>query len=463
MKSISLESNPMRWKLRSIAASPEKRRAFLESLTATERLLLDALWTPLPHQIEPDGDWFIWILQWGAGSGKTFTGAQMVRQWCDSGEARTVNVAGPTWGDTMRTMVRGSPEAPGLMGAWPQHQRPTLRASKDDPFLLTHNGAKIQLFAAQRAERFRGPAADKAWFDEIDAWKPEGMPSEEAFMLGEQRIRTGSSPQIICTSTPKRRGLIANLAKRDDCVVTRATMYDNETNLAAAYVRAMHGRYDGTRLGRQELLGEILPDVEGAIVSQEMIDSKRISLEDFAREEIDRAVVGVDPFGGGGDACGISAAARAGHRKAFVLADRTTTKGPDGWGRQAIELALEVGATCIVYEKNYGGDMVPTVLAHQMERMGVRVRMVGVWASKSKPSRFEPVGMMYERGEVSHVGAFPQLEDEITQFTPNSYDGGSSPNRADALVHAMMELFPQKAGPSLKDINDLAESLAVAV
>jgi len=340
--------------------------------------------------------------------------------------------------------VHGSADAPGLMGVWPQHQRPTLRMAKDDPYLLTHNGAKIQLFSAQKADRFRGPAGDGAWFDEIDSWKPEGMPPEEAFALGEQRIRTGTDPRILCTSTPKRRGLIANLAKRDDSVVTRATMYDNEVNLADVYVRAMHGRYDGTRLGRQELLGEILPDVEGAIVSQEMIDRQRMTLEDYAKEETERVVVGVDPFGGGGDACGISAAARAGHRRAFVLADRTTKKGPDGWGREAVELALEVGASCITYESNYGGDMPRTILSHAMERMDVRVRITDVWASKSKPSRFEPVGMMYERDEVSHIGTFPQLEDEITQFTPNTYEGDGSPNRADALVHAMLELFPQR-------------------
>ena len=425
---------------------------FLQSLTATERLHLDALWTPLPHQTEPPGDWFIWILQWGAGSGKTFTGAQMVRQWCDSGEARTVNIAGPTWRDTINTMVRGTVEAPGLMGAWPQHQRPTFRGSKDDPFLRTHNGAKIQLFAAKSAERFRGIAADKAWYDEIDAWKPEGMDPEDAFSLGEQRIRTGRNPQIICTSTPKRQGLIVRLITRSDCVVTRATMYDNAANLSPVYVKRMLDRYDGTRTGRQELLGEILPDVEGAIVSQDMIDSKRMTLEEFSQEECERAVVGVDPFGGGGDACGISAAARAGLRRAFVLADRTCTLGPDGWARKAIELALEVEASCIVYESNYGGDMPRTILNHAMERMGVRIRITDVWASKNKPSRFEPIGMMYERGEVSHVGTFSALEDEITQFTPNTYEGDGSPNRADALVYAMTELFPVRAGLTPGDL-----------
>ena len=433
---------------------------FLQSLTATERLHLDALWTPLPHQREPGGDWFIWIMQWGAGSGKTFTGAQMVRKWCDSGEARTVNVAGPTWRDTIGTMVRGTDAAPGLMGVWPAHQRPTLRLSKDDPHVLTHNEVKIQLFAAQKGDRFRGLAGDKAWYDEIDSWKPEGMKPRDAFMLGEQRIRTGPKPQIICTSTPKRRGLIAKLIPRNDCVVTRATMYDNIVNLADAYITSMTQEYEGTRIGRQELLGEILPDVEGAIVTQEMIDSKRITLEDLHDEEVERAVVGVDPFGGGGDACGINATSRTHSARAVVLADRTCKLGPDGWSNRVIDLALEVGATCIVYESNYGGDMVPTVLGHAMERRGVRIRMKGVWAAKSKPSRFEPIGAMYERGEVSHLGNFPELEDEITQFTPHAYEGGGSPNRADALVHAMAELFPQKPAVGWDRAIELSEGIA---
>jgi len=412
---------------------------------------------PLPHQAEPPGDWFIWVMQWGAGSGKTFTGAQKVRQWTDSGEARTVNVAGPTWADTMRTMVQGTADAPGLMGVWPAHQQPELRMARDDPHLRTHNGAKIPLFAAQKAERFRGAAGDKAWFDEIDAWKPERMTPSEAFTLAEQRIRTGPNPQIIVTSTPKRGGLIRELTTRDDTVVTRATMYDNAQNLAPKYVAAMKARYEGTRIGRQELLGEILPDVEGALVSQEMIDAQRITLEEFSKLETDRAVVGVDPYGGGGDMCGISGAARDGDARGYVLADRTCKLGPDGWSRRAIELALEIGAATIVYESNYGGDLVPTVMKHTMRSMGVTLRLVDVWASKSKPARFEPIGGMYERGEISHVGSFPELEDEITQFTPNTYEGPGSPNRADAEVYALMELFPQQPIVSWDRVIELNE------
>ncbi len=378
----------------------------------------------------------------------------MVRQWCDSGEAQTVNVAGPTWRDTMSTMVQGTVPAPGLMGAWPVHQRPILHGSKDDPHLTTHNGAKIQLFSAQKAERFRGLAGDKAWFDEIDAWKPEQMTPREAFALAEQRIRTGRNPQIICTTTPKRHRIVSHLRDRKDCVVTRATLFDNAPNLASNYIASMIEEYEGTRLGRQELRGELLDEVEGAIVTLEMIDAARVDVT----EGLERCVVGVDPFGGGGDACGIGAAAKGDGRAAFVLADRTCKLGPDGWGRRAIETAVEFDADCIAWEANYGGDMVESVLRHAMEVLGVQFRLKRVWASKAKHLSFEPLGAKYERGEVHHVGTFEQLEDELTQFTPHSYEGASSPNRADSLVFAMAELFPKFVGMTFEDINAMNAS-----
>lgn len=398
------------------------------------------VWRPGEHQRVPDGDWFIWVLQWGAGSGKTYTGAQYVRSRIDSGDWRTVNVAGPTWTDTMRTMVAGSALAPGLMGVWPAHQKPKLRASKDNPVLTCHNGAKIQLFAAQKADRFRGPAADGAWADEIDSWKPEQMKPTEAFMLLEQRIRTGPDPRIIVTSTPKRARLIAELRERPDCVVTRASMWDNAANLSPAAVRAMDARYPpGSRMRRQELEGEVLEETEGAIVLPHMIDENRVE----AAPDLVRVVVGVDPFGGGGDACGIAACGKSADRHAYVLADRTCRLGPEGWGRRVVDTALEFEADCIVWESNYGGEMVPHVLRHAMTAMGARVRLKKVTSSKAKHLRFEPVGMLYEQNEVHHVGTFAELEDEVCRFTPDGYDGDASPNRADAEVFALNELFPQ--------------------
>ena len=406
-----------------------------------------AEWRPLPHQLEPEGDWFVWIMQWGAGSGKTFTGAQVVRDRIDRGIWRTVNIAGPTWTDTMRTMVQGSEQGPGLMGIWPPHERPELRAAKDDPYLRCHNGAKIQLFAAQKSERFRGPAADGAWVDEIDAWKPEQMKPREAFMLMEQRIRTGPDPRVICTTTPKRRGLVVQLRERADCVVTRASMWDNAVHLAPSYIRSQEANYKGRRIGRQELDGEILPDVEGAIVSMEMIDAHRVSPED--RHGLARVVVGVDPSGTThGDAQGIVIKAKGIDGHGYTLADRTCNLGPEGWGRRAVEAAGEFGADCIVVETNYGGDMCEAVI----RAIDPAIRIKKVHATRGKHVRFEPLGARYERGEEHHVGTFPGLEDEICAFTPDGYDGDDSPNRADAAVWADTELFPVRRGLSPADL-----------
>lgn len=398
-------------------------------------------WEPLPHQLRPDGDWLIWIMQWGAGSGKTFTGAQLVRGYVDRGTWQTVNVAGPTWTDTMRTMVHGTAQAPGLMGVWPPHLRPTLRASKDDPHLRCHNGAKIQLFAAQKGDRFRGPAADGAWVDEVDSWKPEQMTPEEAFTLMEQRIRTGPDPRIFATTTPKPGRLVSKLKVRGDVVVTRASMYDNAINLAPQYVRSQEERWKGTRLGRQELHGELLEDTENAIVSLAMIEGARVA----EPPDLVRVVVGVDPFGGGGDACGIVAAGKGVDGHAYPLAVRTCRLGPDGWGRRAVETALSTQAEMIVWESNYGGDMVEHVLRNAMKAMHATVRTHKVHSSKAKHLRFEPTGGQYERGEVHHVGEFKVLEDQVCRFTPDGYDGDDSPNDADALVFAMTELFPNRA------------------
>jgi phage terminase large subunit-like protein len=425
--------------------------AAIETLTPAQMVAAHewiCRWDPLPHQAVPDGDWFIWILQWGAGSGKTFTGAQYVRSRIDAGDWRTVNIAGPTWTDTMRTMVQGSAEAPGLMGVWPPHQRPVLRASQDDPHLRCHNGAKIQLFAARSAERFRGPAGDGAWCDEIDAWKPDQMPAAEAFMLLEQRIRIGPDPRIICTTTPKRRGLVATLRERADCTVTRATMWDNAINLHPAYIRSQEETYKGRRIGRQELEGEILPDTENALVLSYMIEDHRVD----AAPEMDRVVVGVDPFGGGGDACGIAVAGKGIDGHAYALANRTCKLGPDGWGRRVVDAAIEFDADCIVWEANYGGDMCEHVLRSAMQAMGVTIRTKKVVSSKAKHLRFEPVAVLYERGEMHHVGTQPELEDQITRFTTDGYDGDESPNDADAFVFAVVELFPARRGPSPSDL-----------
>jgi phage terminase large subunit-like protein len=220
-------------------------------------------------------------------------------------------------------------------------------------------------------------------------------------------------------------------------------MLDNRANLAPSFIEYIQQRYGGTRLERQEVFGELLLDTDGAIVLPHMIEDHRTEVA----PDLMRVVVGVDPFGGGGDACGIAADGKGVDGRGYLLADRTCRLGPDGWGRRAVETALEFDADCIVWEANYGGDMVPHVLTHAMQSLGVTIRLKKVTSSKAKHLRFEPVGAMYEREEVHHVGTFPELEDQVCRFTPDGYDG-DSPNNADAHVFSMAELFPTSVGLS---------------
>jgi phage terminase large subunit-like protein len=313
MKSPSLNQQERTRSLIDWLASlpSEERTAVVQELTPAEQMAATELlhdWTLFarPEQLEPPGDWRILLFQQGRGSGKSRTIFELARMRIDAGVWRTVLAAGPTWQDTMDTIVNGSEFAPGLLGLWPPHQKPTLRMSKDDPHLRTHNGAKIRLRAAHQAERFRGPNNDGAILDEIDAWKPERVSSSEAFALADFSVRTGPDPRILCASTPKRGRLVAELRERDDCHVITGSMRDNEANLHPAFVAAIQRRYGGTRLGRQEIEGELLEETEGAIVNIGMIDAARVPVT--AIPELARVVVGVDPSGTKhGDAQGIIA------------------------------------------------------------------------------------------------------------------------------------------------------------
>jgi len=428
----------------SLLSLPDaERMATLESLTSPERLALtELLWDwrehARPDQLAPDGDWFVWICKAGRGWGKTRTGGEYVRQRTDSGQWRIVNIVGPTAADVRDVMVEGPS---GLLHLWPDHQRPDYIPSKRQ--LKTHNGATIYLLSADEPERFRGPQCDGAWADEIDAWKPKGMDKSEAWSLFELGVRLGEDPRIVATSTPKRARLIAKLLERPDTVVTSGSTYDNRANLAPSFFRSIVSQYEGTRLGRQEIAGEILDDVEGAIVSHSMIEASRV----VTAPELRRVVVGVDPSGGA-DAQGIVAVGHGVDGHAYVLADRTCNLGPDGWGRRVAEVYGHLAADRVIAERNYGGDMVESTLRTVDPTMALKL----VTASRGKHVRFEPVGALYEQGRIHHVGSLPELEEEVVSFTPEGYDGISSPNRADALVWAVSELMIRPQGLSPADI-----------
>ena len=435
-----------------------ERTATVESLSPSERIALNELlcdWTlwAREKQLPPSGDWFIWMVRAGRGFGKTRTGAEYVRSRIDSGEWRTVNVAGPTKNDVLDIMLMGTPEAPGLLGVWPEHQKPKHDITKMR--VRCHNGALIRYRSADEPERFRGPQADGGWCDEIDSWKPKGMTAEEAWGLYELGIRLGPDPRIIATSTPKRSRLVKMLCERDDTVVTVGSTYENRANLAPQFFRSIVAKYEGTRLGRQEIHGELLEDVEGALVTLDLIGRHRVA----AAPELRRVVVGVDPSGTAhGDEQGIVGAALGCDGHGYVLSDRSCSLSPEGWGRRAVDLYHDLSADRLVVEVNYGGDMVESLIRSIDPRVNVRK----VTASRGKHVRFEPVAGLYEQGRIHHVGTFDALEDQICSFTAQGYEGDTSPDRADAAVWALTDLMLARVGPSPSELYGSEGAYATA-
>ncbi len=251
-------------------------------------------------------------------------------------------------------------------------------------------------------------------------------------------LRGGGCPQMVAGTTPRRNSTSVKYLVREGAiegsgvVVTRGSMYENRENLPDTFLAHIERTYGGTSLARQEVEGELLSDVEGATVTQEMIEAGRVE----AAPQLTRIAIGVDPSGGRADQ-GIVAVGLGIDGKAYVLDDWTCNLPPAGWGRRAVELYGKHSANVIVAERNFGGDMVESTIRSVDPLVPIQM----VTASRGKHVRFEPVGSLYEQGRVCHVGVHPELEDEITCFTPDGYEGDDSPNRADAEVWAVHELM----------------------
>jgi phage terminase large subunit-like protein len=425
-----------------------ERRKALQSLSEGAALaawdwLKDPKNLARPEQIEPVGNWFIWLCKAGRGWGKTQTGSWFVRQRIDAGTWKRVNICGRTSADVRDVMIDGPS---GLMEVWPPHQRPLHEPSKMR--VVAHNGVPIRYMSADEPESFRGPQADGGWADEIDAWKPTGMNVNDAWSLFELGIRLGPDPRIIATSTPKRGRLVKSLKDREDVTITGGSTYDNQANLAATFITAIVNRHKGTRLGRQEINGELLPDVAGALVTPEMIDRDRWR---NIPTNVKRIVVGVDPSGTeDGSEKGIVVDGVTEDDQFVCLQDASCRGGPAEWGRRVVNIARFWKADCIAVEANYGGDMALHVVESAARRTpqglhGIRVKKV--IATRGKHVRFEPCGALYERGEMHHVGSQPDLEDQVTGFTASGFEGDAdSPDRGDAHCWALTELMSRGRG-----------------
>jgi phage terminase large subunit-like protein len=311
--------------------------------------------------------------------------------------------------------------------------RPSYEPSKRR--LVWPNGAVAALRSADEPEGFRGLQAEAVWADELAAWEyPEAW---DQLQLG---VRLGARPRQVVTTTPRPTRIVRELLADAGTVATRGSTYDNRANLAPAFFRQVIGKYEGTRLGRQELYAEILDDVPGALWTRELIRlwaPPKIERKGVHELDLARVVVAIDPavsHGEESDETGIIVAGLDSMGRGHILADRTCKLSPDGWAKRAIAAYEEFKADRIVAEVNNGGEMVEAVL----RAVSPNVPYEAVHASRGKRVRAEPVAALYEQGRVTHAQTFPELEDQLCTYTPES---GESPDRLDALVWAITHLM----------------------
>lgn len=390
------------------------------------------------HQLPPEGDWKNWVILGGRGAGKTRAGAEWVRHMVegnepkDKGQARRVALVGETIEQVREVMVFGDS---GILACSPPDRMPKWEAGRKR--LVWPNGAIAQVFSAHEPEALRGPQFDAAWVDELAKWK-KAQATWDMLQFG---LRLGEHPRVCITTTPRNVGVLKALLAQDTTVTTHAATEVNRAYLARSFLEEVRSRYKGTRLGRQELDGVLLDEVEGALWTSGMLERARLAKV----PEMDRIVVAVDPpvtGHAGSDECGIVVAGvcRSGpvsDWRAYVLDDVTVrAKSPMGWAKVAVAAMETWGADRLVAEVNQGGDLVAEVI-RQVDPL---VPYKAVRAARGKAARAEPVAALYEQGRVHHVGQFDELEDQMCRMSLRGYEGGGSPDRLDALVWALHEL-----------------------
>ncbi len=435
-----------------LAVERHGAEAVLAGMTQEQLAELRYRWDLIgrPEQQMPEGDdWSTWAYVGGRGGGKTRSASEAVREVVEKGHAGQIALVGETAADVRDVMVEGG-ESSIIKTARPDF-RPRYESSKRR--LVWPNGATATLFSAEKPDQLRGPQFDFAWCDELAKWRyPEAAWDNLMFGL---RLSgpDGSPPRCVVTTTPRPIPLVVSLLrgerqldgsyiKQSDVVVTTSSTYDNAANLAAAFLRRVRAKYEGTRLGDQELHARLLEEVEGALWSLKLIEVARHRYGNPV-PNLYRVVVAVDPPASatGAEAGIIAAGAAAGPwvrgigrvPHAYVLEDKSRQGSPGEWAREAVDLYKAVKADAIVAEANNGGDMV----RHTIHSVDPSVPVKLVHASRGKRTRAEPVASLYEQKRVHHVGGFPQLEDQMVTWVP----GMVSPDRMDSLVWAITDLL----------------------
>ncbi len=404
-------------------------RDYLDTLNGQQltHLLYDWRSWARPEQINPPGDWSIWLYLAGRGAGKTRTGAEWIKERVENGKARFIALVSQAAADARDVMVEGES---GILAVYAQNDPNAPKYEPSKRRIVWPNGAQATIYTAEDPDQLRGPSHDTAWVDEIAAFR--NIPDLWSnLMLG---LRLGDSKCFIST-TPRAIKFIKDLVHPDrtDVYVTKGRTRDNYANLSKPFLNEIITKYEGTRLGRQELEAEILEDIEGALWSRSTLDKNRV---DKAPDDIIKIIVALDPTVATIETAtetGIIVMGKTAKGHGYCLADKSSTFSPSGWAKKAVELYHQWEANRIVAEKNNGGEMVDLTIKTHDKTVPVKL----VWASRGKLIRAEPVAALDEQGKLHMVGSYPKLEDELC-----TYEGdGDSPNRLDAYVWAATDLL----------------------
>ena len=379
----------------------------------------------------------MWMLLAGRGFGKTRCGAEDVAHFGLTNPGVRVAVVAPTYADCRDTCVEGES---GLLACIPPEYTENGRTwNRSLGELTLTNGTIYKLYSSEKPDRLRGPQHHRAWLDEVGSWENATM----TFDMLQMGLRLGAHPQNVVTTTPKPVKIIRQLVQHPGTIVTRGSTYDNKDNLPETFIKAILAKYEGTRLGRQELYAELLEDYEGALWQRHCIEEHRIIDETPAQvaKRCSRIVVGIDPAVTSGEdsdetgilVCGFEKSSERG----YVLADLSCRTTPREWASIAINAYREFDADRIVGEVNNGGDLVESTI----RMVDDAIPFKAVRASRGKYVRAEPISALYEQGRIFHVGGkFEDLEDQMCTFTADNI-ADNSPDRADAMVWAFSELF----------------------
>jgi phage terminase large subunit-like protein len=433
---------------------PKEQHDLIVAMSPSDALDFDADFEAWAHknQLPPQSEgWRVWLMMAGRGFGKTRAGAEWINRLAMMGSKR-IALVGASIDEARSVMVEG---VSGLL-AVARRRRVPVTWEPSLKRLTWSQGSVAELFSGDNPDGLRGPEHHFAWADELAKWRKP----EESWSNLQLGLRAGPRPRALVTTTPRPMKLLEKIQAERWTVTTGGRTTDN-VSLPRNFLDVMMATYGGTRLGRQELDGELMAEAEGSLFPRAMLEKARVAPYVRAPSTIgssasgpppragedlfDRVVVGVDPpVSEKGDACGIVVAGRR-DGKLYVLADCSVEQAtPERWARAVAGAAEEWGASHVVAEANQGGAMVKSVL--KAAEAGLRVNLVH--ASRGKSARAEPIAIRFERGEAHLAGTFPELEAELAGLQiGGSYEGPSrSPDRADACVWALTELTEMRSG-----------------